>query len=359
MSQMPADAPRSEDGQWWWDGANWQPVDRSQPAGASVATAAAPAQALSQEEAARIEIDPPAGAAAPADHRQALIDGAMNEAGRRITMIRQDLDKAVADFNSRAHDATEDLKGKSEDGWGLALFKILLDVAIAVIPGGAELEAAEQVVAAAAREAGKEALKGFGDAFTEGVKRGEERSAQGRLDDAKSELRRIATDVATTAANSAQAGEEAAAPLLGHAAESFLTAHPDWARLEPNQDNYGLIADHMGFVDPRVSMLDFKLVQSLDDQFRHEMTRVQASLYFDDMNHTEALMHLLEKIEPTTNIGDYLRAVNADVAFWERRVQLYHETYPGQPANAMYANRVIVALGMNSDAGPDQVLALP
>lgn len=26
MTVMPADAPRSEDGQWWWDGAQWQPV---------------------------------------------------------------------------------------------------------------------------------------------------------------------------------------------------------------------------------------------------------------------------------------------------------------------------------------------
>jgi hypothetical protein len=26
MSDIPQDAPRSEDGQWWWDGANWQPV---------------------------------------------------------------------------------------------------------------------------------------------------------------------------------------------------------------------------------------------------------------------------------------------------------------------------------------------
>jgi hypothetical protein len=26
MTIMPADAPRSEDGQWWWDGSQWQPV---------------------------------------------------------------------------------------------------------------------------------------------------------------------------------------------------------------------------------------------------------------------------------------------------------------------------------------------
>lgn len=31
---MPADAPRSEDGQWWWDGAAWQPVHAAAPAAA-------------------------------------------------------------------------------------------------------------------------------------------------------------------------------------------------------------------------------------------------------------------------------------------------------------------------------------
>jgi hypothetical protein len=31
VTQIPVDAPRSEDGQWWWDGAQWQPV--GDPAG--------------------------------------------------------------------------------------------------------------------------------------------------------------------------------------------------------------------------------------------------------------------------------------------------------------------------------------
>jgi hypothetical protein len=41
MTTIPADAPRSEDGQWWWDGAQWQPVD--DPGAAAGAQSAAPA----------------------------------------------------------------------------------------------------------------------------------------------------------------------------------------------------------------------------------------------------------------------------------------------------------------------------
>ncbi len=39
MSQMPADAQRSDDGQWWWDGSQWQPVASQTAGGATTATA--------------------------------------------------------------------------------------------------------------------------------------------------------------------------------------------------------------------------------------------------------------------------------------------------------------------------------
>jgi hypothetical protein len=29
MAAIPADAPRSEDGYYWWDGSQWQPVDQA------------------------------------------------------------------------------------------------------------------------------------------------------------------------------------------------------------------------------------------------------------------------------------------------------------------------------------------
>ncbi len=41
MAQIPPDAQRSDDGQWWWDGAQWQPVGDQGGAGAAAAASAA------------------------------------------------------------------------------------------------------------------------------------------------------------------------------------------------------------------------------------------------------------------------------------------------------------------------------
>ena len=43
MADIPADAPRSEDGHYWWDGSQWQLVDQAQ-SGGSQAQGGDPAQ---------------------------------------------------------------------------------------------------------------------------------------------------------------------------------------------------------------------------------------------------------------------------------------------------------------------------
>jgi hypothetical protein len=40
MAQIPPDAQRSDDGQWWWDGSQWQPVDQGAGGAADAAGAA-------------------------------------------------------------------------------------------------------------------------------------------------------------------------------------------------------------------------------------------------------------------------------------------------------------------------------
>lgn len=48
MVDIPADAPRSEDGYYWWDGSQWQPVDQSQ--GQTQGQAQDPAQGQAQDQ---------------------------------------------------------------------------------------------------------------------------------------------------------------------------------------------------------------------------------------------------------------------------------------------------------------------
>jgi len=334
VTQIPQDAPRSDDGQWWWDGTNWQPVGDSGQGGA---VATAQAQTLSPQEVASIEIDDNRP-----DYRQALVDGAVNEAGRRLLILRQDITDTVASFNSMAHDATEDLKGKSESDLGLSIFKALVDVVIVAIPGAEEAKLAVEV--------GKEALKGFIDVFSDGMHKAEADSAAGRLDEAKSELRRIASNLSDAARDSAKAAQESAEPLLGQSVQGILSLHPEWVHIEPTQENYGFIADQTGIVDARAMDPSVQIMAGLMQQFQHEMNRVAADLYFHDMDSdTDRLMHLLEKIEPTTPVADYLRVVNADVPWWERRVRLYHQAWPGEAANSVNAWHLCVAAARFDD----------
>jgi hypothetical protein len=48
MAQIPPDAQRSDDGQWWWDGSQWQPVGDQHDAGGAGAATAGAASAAAQ-----------------------------------------------------------------------------------------------------------------------------------------------------------------------------------------------------------------------------------------------------------------------------------------------------------------------
>ena len=60
MSNVPADAARSEDGQWWWDGNGWQPINPDNWALLSVA-----ADALARDRLNSIELKITAAGYAP------------------------------------------------------------------------------------------------------------------------------------------------------------------------------------------------------------------------------------------------------------------------------------------------------
>ena len=51
MAQIPPDAQRSDDGQWWWDGSQWQPVGVQGDAGGAAASAGAASAAAQPADA--------------------------------------------------------------------------------------------------------------------------------------------------------------------------------------------------------------------------------------------------------------------------------------------------------------------
>lgn len=57
MPEIPDDAPRSDDGQWWWDGETWKPVD---------------ADAVDEREAAKLAAGASPEGELPEDHSQYL-----------------------------------------------------------------------------------------------------------------------------------------------------------------------------------------------------------------------------------------------------------------------------------------------
>jgi hypothetical protein len=78
MAQIPADAARSEEGQWWWDGSQWQPVGEQ----------AAGSDATSGDTAADTVPATLVAAGAPAsldqwtdEQREAFFEGQVSEAG--------------------------------------------------------------------------------------------------------------------------------------------------------------------------------------------------------------------------------------------------------------------------------------
>jgi hypothetical protein len=50
MVDIPADAPRSDDGYYWWDGTRWQPVNQGDPAQQGTAQQATTQQAMTDDQ---------------------------------------------------------------------------------------------------------------------------------------------------------------------------------------------------------------------------------------------------------------------------------------------------------------------
>jgi hypothetical protein len=308
MTNVPEDAPRSEDGQWWWDGLQWQPVQ-----GAPAATV---------------------------DNWPLLAQAVTEEADNRLHNLNERIATAVGTFHNDATTQIEhEIRGKTEGAMLDSLFSAVTAVLVVAIP--------ETLIA----EVGKEVIKGFVETFKKGADDYASKSASQRVDEAKDEMRRRVDDLYADTKSHADLAQAAAQDLIPSSLAQFIAANPQYRQTSSDQiDSFKLaICDHLGVRDiwPGAD-----ITAALWTAFHHDFYRVTARLNFFGMdNDVERLVFLLEKIEPTTNVGQYLASVGGDVLYWERRVRLYHQTYPDQSPNGANALAVIETAMGQPDAG--------
>lgn len=253
-----------------------------------------------------------------------LIEAAKNEAGLRLAAVRADINSGVGEFNSKAHDATENLKGKSDSDTGITLFNVLLDVAVAAIPGAEHAAEAMKIL----EEVGKEAAKGFAEAFADGVHKAAAESAADRLADAKAELRRIATKLLVEADASARAAFNKAEDLLGHSASQALAHHPELGVLHEVTadaiDQAGKkIAVEMGLPAPGENRIADRITSGLMTEFESEYARVKKELDFQDLDSEDDQIDYLLNTVGRDNIDAFLTGLGEshdEIQAWKYRI---------------------------------------
>ena len=290
-------APKSDDGNYWWDGTSWQPVPGT----------------------------------AAADNWPILQEAVIEEADHRLHALKERITTTVGTFHNDAITQIEhEIHGPAENGMLDGIFSGLLSVVVAAIPGEKLIE-----------EVGKEAMKAFVEVFKKGADDYAKKTVEGRVEEAKDEMRRRVDDLYAEISADGDLAVAAADAQLHLSLQHFITANPNYRHVRGDDvdDMKAAVCDHIGIHDEWPGA---EFTAHLWSTFHHDFYRVTARLNFYNIdNDILRLMFLLEKIEPTTNVGEFLRAINADVHYWEYRVGLYHSQYPDQAADGMLAMAII------------------
>lgn len=251
--------------------------------------------------------------------KERLVEGAVNEAGRRLQAVRSDLEEGVTIFIAQANAEIEKLRGKAEEDLGASLFKTLADLAIAAIPGAEEARVAEQILA----EVGKEAAKALADTFADGVQKAADETLKERYDAAQDQLRHVVTELGKTALTQSKNAYDAAEPKLAASATAVLDAHPELAHTEPGAEHFSQIADDMGFVEPGKSQVASRITEGLNREFQSEMAKVKAGLAFEDLDGQDAkAQYLVEEVDPA-DLESFLASVGEKLEDWKGPMTAY------------------------------------
>lgn len=243
----------------------------------------------------------------------------------QVTMFLQDVDKA----------ALVDLKGEPESDFGLSLFKVLGDIALAAFP---EIEGASVVL----MEVGKEAVSGFGDLWTDHVKKGMEDTASSDLNDAKGRLMTAGKKIAEAALG----GANDFFSLLNNkgklqkAAESILAKHPELAHYGGNDENQQALADAMG-VTANVSQHFAGLAESLNSQLQDEVTKVTLELKPHDFDGDEARLDHLIDVHEKQGKDPYAEVdhMGWHHDFWDPFIRIYFMAGKDKAVGALAAHQ--------------------
>ena len=308
MSNVPADAARSEDGQWWWDGNGWQPINPDNWALLSVA-----ADALARD---------------------------------RLNSIELKITEVVADFHNLAKQQIEaHIRGKSEGGTFEGLLGVVATVAVLVI-----------APEAAAAKFGAEVLKAaveYEEVMRKGVNSYAAKTVAQRVEDAKdnmiSILDEMANDAATTAHDASLAGKQHLAGSL----QAFIQEEPNYRHVAGDEvtTHAATVCDLIGIRDLEAANFSFAahLYESLWKEFNKDFHKATATLNFWNMdNDVERLLFLLEHVEGQSDVGQYLHLVGADVPWWQHRVAYFHEHFAGEEPNGMNTLQVITQTAMGN-----------
>jgi hypothetical protein len=192
------------------------------------------------------------------------------EAQRRLDETDLMITTVVNNFWRDAHDQIEDLKGPSEQGLGLEIFKAFTSVIMVWNP----VEAILEPMAA-------EAIKGFRDVIVAGVSEKEKATADLTYEDARSQLRHVLGGLAKGAVDSATAALKAGKSQIGPSLDAFFAANDDVKTLEYGANasaNMAWICDRIGIRDPGNTGESEQLSSALWEKFNEAVARVSWDL---------------------------------------------------------------------------------
>jgi hypothetical protein len=271
-----------------------------------------------------------------------LKDGAEKVATQRLSDLHQLVTGTVNQFHRDATSQIDAIHGEAHEGLGAELFKALHGVMMVCFP---EEYIIEKMAA--------EVVKGARDAALASIGQSEAASAQGRLNQAKDELRRKLDELAAATDEAMRAAWYAGVAHLPAAVEAVFTAHPEYKNTEfgSNASEWeGWLCDQIGVRDAFVANPSAHITEQLWQAFHHDFYRATARLHFYEIDgDTERLLFLLRDIAPASDVHEFLGAIGADVPYWDRRVRMYHAAH-GTDINDLFALQIIEA-AILSDEG--------